>query len=129
MKNGLWRDRAVFITGATGLVGGWLTKLLLEQGAAVTALVRDWVPSSEFVRRGLADRVNVVRGDLSSPYLLERVLGEYEIEVVFHLAAQTIVGIANRNPLSTFESNVRGTWNLLEACRRSPVVKSLFIAS
>src|SRR5437588_4219212 len=129
MKNGFWRDRAVFITGATGLVGGWLTKHLLEQGASVTALVRDWVPASEFVRQGLADRVNVVRGGLGSPYLLERVLGEYEIEVVFHLAAQTIVGIANRNPLSTFESNIRGTWNLLEACRRSPMMKSFVLAS
>ena len=82
MKNGFWRDRPVFITGATGLVGGWLTKHLLEQGASVTALVRDWVPASEFVHRGLADRVNVVRGDLSSSYLLERALGEYEIEIV-----------------------------------------------
>src|SRR5208282_5965622 len=97
MKNGLWRDRPVFITGATGLVGGWLTKRLLEQGASVTALVRDWVPASEFVRQGLADRVNVVRGDLSSSYVLERALGEYEIEIVFHLAAQTQVQIANRN--------------------------------
>jgi CDP-glucose 4,6-dehydratase len=129
MNNGFWRDRSVFITGATGLVGGWLTKHLLEQGAAVTALVRDWVPASKFVRESLAGRVNVVRGGLSSPDLLERILGEYEIEVVFHLAAQTIVGIANRNPLSTFESNVRGTWNLLEACRRSPVVKSVILAS
>jgi len=83
MKNGFWRDRAVFITGATGLVGGWLTKRLLEQGASVTTLVRDWVPASEFVHQELAERVNVVRGGLSSPYLLERVLGEYEIEVVF----------------------------------------------
>ena len=129
MKNTFWRDRAVFITGATGLVGGWLTKHLLEQGAIVTTLVRDWVPASEFVHAGLTDRVNVVRGGLASPYLLERVIGEYEIEVVFHLAAQTIVGIANRNPLSTFESNVRGTWNLLEACRRSPLVKSIVLAS
>ena len=129
MMNGFWRDRAVFITGATGLVGGWLTKHLLEQGASVTALVRDWVPASEFVRQRLAERVNVVRGGLSSPTLLERVLGEYEIEVVFHLAAQTIVGIANRNPLSTFESNIRGTWNVLEACRRSPLVKSVVVAS
>lgn len=129
MKTGFWRDRSVFITGATGLVGGWLTKHLLEHGASVTALVRDWVPASEFVHSGLADRVNVVRGGLSSPYLLERVLGEYEIEVVFHLAAQTIVGIANRNPLSTFESNVRGTWNILEACRRSSMVKSVVLAS
>ena len=115
MKNSFWRDRTVFITGATGLVGGWLTKHLLEQGASVTGLVRDWVPASEFARQRLAERVNVVRGGLSSPTLLERVLGEYEIEVVFHLAAQTIVGIANRNPLSTFESNIRGTWNVLEA--------------
>jgi CDP-glucose 4,6-dehydratase len=129
MKSGFWQDRAVFITGATGLLGGWLVKDLLERGAIVTALVRDWVPASEVVRDGLTDRVNIVRGGLASPYLLERVLGEYEIEVVFHLAAQTIVGIANRNPLSTYESNVRGTWNLLEACRRSPVVKSIVIAS
>jgi CDP-glucose 4,6-dehydratase len=124
-----WRDRPVLITGATGLLGGWLTKSLLEQGASVTSLVRDWVPDSEFVQQRLQDRVNVVRGDLSSPELLERVLGEYEIETVFHLAAQTIVGIANRNPLSTFESNVRGTWNLLEACRRSPKVKAIVMAS
>ena len=129
MKNGFWRDRPVFITGATGLVGGWLTKRLLGQGASVTTLVRDWVPASEFVRQGLADRVNVVRGDLSSSYLLERALGEYEIEVVFHLAAQTQVQIANRNPLSTFESNIRGTWDLLDACRRSPKVKSVVLAS
>lgn len=129
MKNGFWRDRAVFITGGTGLLGGWLTKRLLDEGATVTALVRDWVPASELVRSRLIDRVNVVRGGLASPCVLERALGEYEIEVVFHLAAQTIVGIANRNPLSTFESNVRGTWNLLEACRRSPLVKSIVIAS
>jgi CDP-glucose 4,6-dehydratase len=129
MKNDFWRDRPVFITGATGLVGGWLTKRLLEHGASVTALVRDWVPASEFVKKGLAERVNVVRGDISSSCVLERALGEYEIEVVFHLAAQTIVGIANRNALSTFESNIRGTWNLLEACRRSPKVKSIVLAS
>jgi len=129
MKNSFWRDRTVLVTGATGLVGGWLTKHLLEQGASVTALVRDWVPASEFARQRLTECVNVVRGGLSSPTLLERVLGEYEIEVVFHLAAQTIVGIANRNPLSTFESNIRGTWNVLEACRRSPLVKSVVIAS
>ncbi|HET8825311.1 MAG TPA: GDP-mannose 4,6-dehydratase [Terriglobales bacterium] len=129
MKPSFWRDRNVFVTGATGLVGGWLTKHLLDQGAHVTALVRDWVPASEFVHEGLAERVNIVRGGLASPYLLERALGEYEVEVVFHLAAQTIVGIANRNPLSTFESNIRGTWNLLEACRRSPLVKSIVLAS
>lgn len=129
MKPSFWRDRSVLVTGATGLLGGWLTQRLLDQGAQVTALVRDWVPASEFVHAGLAERVNIVRGGLASPYLLERVLGEYEVGIVFHLAAQTIVGIANRNPLSTFESNVRGTWNLLEACRRSPLVKSIVLAS
>src|ERR1035438_312064 len=115
MKNVFWRDRAVFITGATGLVGGWLTKHLLEQGASVTALVRDWVPASEFVHEGLADRVNVVRGGLGSPYLLERALGEYEIEVVFHLAAQTIVGIANRNRSEEHTSELQSLRHLV--CR------------
>jgi len=127
--NNFWQDRPVFVTGATGLLGGWLTRRLIENGANVVALVRDWVPASEFVNEGLTSKVNVIRGGLASPSLLERALGEYEVEVVFHLAAQTIVSIANRNPLSTFESNVRGTWNLLEACRRSPKVKSVIVAS
>ncbi|HET9698712.1 MAG TPA: GDP-mannose 4,6-dehydratase, partial [Terriglobales bacterium] len=129
MTNRLWRDRSVLVTGATGLVGGWLTQHLLQQGALVTALVRDWTPASIFETEELSERVNVVRGGLANRALLERTLGEYEVEVVFHLAAQTIVGIANRNPISTFESNIRGTWNLLEACRRSPMVKSIVVAS
>ncbi|ABF41839.1 NAD-dependent epimerase/dehydratase [Candidatus Koribacter versatilis Ellin345] len=129
MTNTFWRDRSVLVTGATGLLGGWLTRHLLEQGASVTALVRDSVPQSEFERCLMRQRVNVVQGDLSKPQLLERVLGEYEVETVFHLAAQTIVGIANRNPVSTFESNIRGTWNLLEACRRSPNVSAIVLAS
>lgn len=129
VKGTFWRDRSVFVTGATGLLGGWLTRHLLDQGAAVTALIRDSVPQSDFERSKMRDRVNVVRGDLSKPQVLERVLGEYEVETVFHLAAQTIVGIANRNPISTFESNVRGTWNLLESCRRSPKVSAVVMAS
>lgn len=129
VKNSVWRDRSVFVTGATGLVGGWLTQDLLQKGAAVTALVRDWVPASQFVRHGFMERVNVVRGGLGNRALLERILGEYEIEVVFHLAAQTVVGIASRNSVSTLESNVRGTWNVLEACRRSPMVKAIVLAS
>jgi len=129
MTNDFWRDRSVFVTGATGLLGGWLVKHLLEQGASITALVRDSVPQSEFERTKMRKRVNVVRGDLSKASLLERVIGEYEVETVFHLAAQTIVGIANRNPVSTFESNVRGTWNVLEACRRSPKVSAVVLAS
>ena len=117
------------MTGATGLVGSWLVKRLLEHGAAVTCLVRDWVPRSELVSASLLERVNVVRGDVRDQALLERALGEYEVDTVIHLAAQTIVPIANRNPVSTFETNVGGTWALLEACRRSPRVKQVVLAS
>lgn len=124
-----WTDRPVFVTGATGLLGTWLTKALLEQGASVVALVRDWVPESELVRSRTIEKVRVVRGDLCDQALIERTLGEYEVETVFHAAAQTIVGIANANPVSTFESNIRGTWTVLEACRRSPRVKQIVVAS
>ena len=126
---GFWRDRPTFVTGATGLVGGWLLKRLLELGAAPVCLVRDWVPGSEMVRARLIDSVTVVRGDVRDQALLERALGEYEIDTVIHLAAQTIVGIANRNPASTFETNIGGTWALLEASRRSPLVKQIVLAS
>ncbi len=122
-------DRPTFVTGATGLLGGWLVRRLLSAGADVVCLVRDWVPQSELVRARLVDRVKVVRGDVRSQSELERVLGEYEIDSVIHLAAQTIVGIANRNPVSTFETNIAGTWSLLEACRRSPAVKQIVVAS
>jgi len=125
----LWRDRPVLVTGATGLLGGWLTRRLREAGAMVVCLVRDWVPQCELVRSGLLESLTVVRGRIEDRALLERTLGEYEIEVVFHLAAQTIVGIANRNPVSTFEANVGGSWNMLEACRRSPKVRAVIMAS
>ncbi len=124
-----WRDRRVFVTGATGLVGSWLIRALLDRGADLIALVRDWVPQSELISGGHVQRVTVVRGDVGDQALLERVLGEYEVVTVIHLAAQTIVPIANRNPLSTFETNIAGTWRLLEACRRSPTVKQIVLAS
>src|ERR671927_388208 len=124
-----WRDRPTFVTGGTGLVGGWLVRRLLDAGADVVCLVRDWVPQSELAQSGLMGRVKVVRGDVRDQALLERALGEYEIDTVLHLAAQTIVGIANRNPVSTFESNIQGTWALLEACRRSPTVRQVVFAS
>jgi len=124
-----WRDRRVFVTGATGLVGGWLVRRLLEAQADVVCLVRDWLPQAELVRGGMWDRISVVRGDLCDQPLLERSLGEYEVGTVIHLAAQSIVGIANRNPSSTFETNIGGTWKLLEACRRSPSVKQIVVAS
>jgi CDP-glucose 4,6-dehydratase len=128
--SGFWQDRPTLVTGATGLLGGWLVRRLLEQHADVVCLVRDWVPQSELLHTaGLVDRVKTVRGDVRDQRFLERVLGEYEIDTVMHLAAQTIVPIANRNPVSTLETNVAGTWALLEACRRSPAVRQIVFAS
>lgn len=124
-----WLDRPTFVTGATGLVGGWLVRRLVESGADVVCLVRDWVPQSELLRDRLIDQVKIVRGDVLDQRLLERTLGEYEIATVIHLAAQTIVTIANRNPISTFDTNIGGTWTLLEACRRSPTVGQIILAS
>ncbi len=124
-----WRERPVLVTGATGLLGSWLTRALIERGASVVALIRDWVPENELFRSGALERVTIVRGDVRDQEAVERALGEYEIDTVFHLAAQTIVGIANRNPISTFESNIRGTWVMLEACRRSPLVNQIIVAS
>jgi CDP-glucose 4,6-dehydratase len=124
-----WRDRPTFVTGATGLVGSWLVRRLLDVGADVVCLVRDWVPQSELVQSGDIARVKTVRGDIRDQALLEQALGEYEVTTVIHLAAQTIVGIANRNPVSTLDSNVRGTWSLLEACRRTPTIGQIVLAS
>lgn len=131
-----WQDRPVLVTGGTGLVGSWLVRRLISLGADVVCLVRDWVPRSELMMGAIEndttrmmERVRVVRGDVCDQTLMERTLGEYEIDTVIHLAAQTIVGIANRNPVSTFEANIQGTWALLEACRRSPKVKQIIVAS
>jgi CDP-glucose 4,6-dehydratase len=124
-----WCRRRVFITGATGLVGAWLTERLIDLEADVVALVRDGVPGSNFYRLGLDSRVVTVRGDLNDYRLMERILNEYEIEVIFHLAAQTIVGIANHNPLSTFSANIEGTWNVLEAARHARHIKAVVQAS
>lgn len=129
MASGFWQDRPTLVTGASGLLGGWLTRSLVAAGAQVVCLLRDWVPQSELMRAGLFRRVTGVRGDVRDQSVIERTLGEYEIDTVFHLAAQTIVGVANRNPVSTFESNIGGTWSLLEACRRSPAVRAVVVAS
>ena len=119
----------MLVTGGTGLLGGWLVRRLVAHGAAVVCLVRDWVPRAELLRLPLPAAVILVRGDVEDREVLERALGEYEIATVFHLAAQTIVQIANRNPISTFATNIGGTWALLEACRRSPAVRQIVLAS
>jgi CDP-glucose 4,6-dehydratase len=127
--DGFWQDRRVFVTGCTGLVGAWTVRALLERGAHVVGLVRDHVPGSELARGGLVGRIDVVRGAVEHYELLERALAEYEIQTVIHLAAQTIVGIANRSPLSTFETNIKGMWCLLEAARRCGYNPHVVIAS
>ncbi len=123
-----WQNKNVFITGCTGLLGSHLTRRLCDAGANVVGLIRDWLPEAELIRAGTLSKMRVVRGAVEDYSLLERVVNEYEVGHVFHLAAQTIVGIANNNPLSTFETNVKGTWNLLEACRRNGV-KGVIVAS
>ncbi len=124
-----WEDRNVFVTGCTGFLGSHLSHALIKRGANVVGLVRDWVPKSKFYESEIVENVSVVRGCVEDFQTVERAINEYEIETVFHLAAQTIVGIANRNPMSTFESNIKGTWCILEACRRVSTVKRVVIAS
>ncbi len=129
MDDRFWSNRPVLVTGCTGLLGSWLTIALADAGAAVVGLVRDEVPHSHLRRSGYWERIAIVRGDVTDYALVERTLNEYEIETVFHLAAQTIVPIANRAPLSTFETNIKGTWTVLEAARRAPTVARIVVAS
>lgn len=125
-----WRGRRCLVTGATGIVGSWLVKRLLREGASVIALVRDWDPQSELVRSGDIMRTSVVNGGLEDFATLERAINEHEPDTVFHLGAQAIVTTALRNPLPTFEANIRGTYNLLEACRiHQSLVQRVVVAS
>lgn len=124
-----WDDRNVFVTGCTGALGSWLTRELVKRRANVVGLVRDRVPRSVILNAAEWNAVTSVHGSVEQIDVIERALNEYEIETVFHLAAQAIVGKANRSPLSTFESNIKGTWVLLEAARRSPTVKRIVLAS
>lgn len=124
-----WRNRRVFITGCTGILGSWLTPRLVELGADVVGLVRDWVPNSLLIESGAINRITIVRGGLTDPGLLDRIFAEYDIDTCFHLAAITTVGISNRAPLATFETNIRGTWLLLEAARRWPRTGRVIVAS
>ncbi|HHL38945.1 MAG TPA: NAD-dependent epimerase/dehydratase family protein [Deltaproteobacteria bacterium] len=129
IRDGFWKDRNVFVTGCTGLLGSWLTMALVEAGANVTGLVRDHVPRSNLKWSGFDEAINIVRGPVEDYELVLRAMNEYEVETCFHLAAQTIVGIANRSPLSTFETNIKGTWCLLEAARHTPTLRRIVVAS
>ncbi len=125
-----WHDRRVFVTGATGIVGSWLVKHLLQEGAYVVALVRDWDPQSELIRSGDINRISVVSGALEDYQAVDRAINEHETDTVIHLAAQAIVGTALRSPMPTFEANIRGTWHVLDACRvHRSLVKRIVVAS
>lgn len=130
MNREFWQNRNVFVTGASGLLGSWMTQALVGAGSNVTILLRDTVPQSLLVTSGTIQKVNIVRGDLEDYFTVLRAINEYEIETVLHLGAQTIVGTASRSSLSTFESNIKGTWNVLEACRTcAKLVKRVVVAS
>lgn len=125
-----WGTRRVLVTGATGMVGSWLTRWLAEAGAHTVAFVSDWDPQSELIRSRVIDRVSVVNGRLENYDDVERAINNHEVDSVFHLGAQPIVGAAHRSPRHTFESNIQGTWNVLDACRvLSPLVERIVVAS
>lgn len=125
-----WSSRRVLVTGATGMVGSWLTSWLANAGAHTVAFVSDWDPQSELIRSGVADKVSVINGRLERYDDVERAINNHEIDTVFHLGAQPIVGAAHRSPRHTFETNIQGTWNVLDACRvLSPLVERVVVAS
>lgn len=129
MARSFWQNKRVLVTGANGFVGSWLCQRLLSEGAQVLVLIRDRVPGSNFHRLGLHARVDEISGTLTDFQLVSRMVSEYTVEYCFHLAAQAIVGVANQSPLSTFESNIRGTWNLLEALRLAKTIQGVVVAS
>ena len=128
VPDGFWSGRRVLVTGATGFLGSHVVAALLDAGADPVVLVRDAVPPSP-IATGWLDRVTTVRGDVVDQEVVERALGEYDVRTLLHLAAQSQVGVANRNPASTYDANVRGTWAVLEAARRSPLVEQVVLAS
>ena len=129
MAGNAWHGRSVLVTGGGGFVGSWLVRTLVERGAAVTVILRDQPGQSNLCLLGLASQISIAQGSITDYALVERTFNEYEIDTCFHLAAQAIVGAANRSPLSTFESNIKGTWTVLEACRLSRLVERVVIAS
>ena len=124
-----WKESNVLITGANGFLGSWVTSELVNRGANVTAIIRDRIRSTNLELCGAAQKINVVSGSITDMGLMQRAMNEYEIDTCFHLAAQAIVGAANRSPISTFESNITGTWSVMEACRTSPTLKRVIVAS
>ncbi len=124
-----WKNKNVFVTGADGFIGAWLSKGLVERDANVFILVRDLKKEATYKLLNIEDKVTRIEGDLADYAVIERVLNEYSISACFHLGAQALVQVANRSPLSTFESNIKGTWNILEACRNTKSIERVIVAS
>lgn len=124
-----WKNTNVLVTGADGFIGSHIAKALIDKGAEVVTIVRDIKKKNNIDILSIRDKINIIHGDLTNFSACERAINEYDVEFCFHIAAQALVGPANRSPLSTFESNIKGTWNILEACRISKKIKGLIIAS
>ncbi|MEX2322710.1 MAG: NAD-dependent epimerase/dehydratase family protein [Acidimicrobiia bacterium] len=124
-----WGSQRVLVTGATGLIGHHLTRELLSLGSEVAALVPDIDPNSEFYRTGIDRSCTVYSGILENDDDVRRALGGFMPDIVFHLGAQTLVGPALRDPVSTYRTNVLGTWNLLDACRLITPAAAVVVAS
>lgn len=125
-----WKDKNVFVTGADGFIGSWIAKRLVEEGANVFILVRDFKkPNISLDYHNLRKTSTLIQGDITDYDLMLRILNEKSIDSIFHLAAQPIIGVANRSPMSTFDTNIKGTWTVLEAARNSPIVKRIVVAS
>src|SRR3954447_5024950 len=128
-ESSFWRDRPTLVTGGTGFLGRWLLRALVQLGASVTCLSRELGAQSGVAHLPSSKRLRMIRGDVRDLQCIENVLSQQGIDTVFHLAAQAIVGVANREPLETLETNVGGTWRLLEACRRARGVRHIIFAS
>ena len=129
LSSNMWKDRSVFVTGATGLLGGWLVPALVKRGASVVVLIRDSLPKSLLVNEGWLKELTAVHGSMTDENLIRRTLAEYSVQTIFHIGAQTLVGVAKNDPIGTLETNVRGTWTVLEAARQSKVEQVLVASS
>jgi len=124
-----WKNKNVFVTGADGFIGAWLAKRLAEKKANVFILVWDLKKEATYKLLGMEGKVTQIQGDLVNYGMIERVLKQYFIDSCFHLAAQALVQVASKSPLATFESNIKGTWNILEACRNTNTIERVIVAS
>lgn len=130
MNRRFWKNKNVLVTGNTGFLGSNLTKMLIICGANVVGVdIRAAKNRKSLLSREDYKRITSLRGNVCNYSLMKDIVTSHKIEVVFHLAAQAIVGKCWKNPLRAFSSNIRGTWVTLEACRHVPTIKAVIVAS